>query len=389
MTYHPSPIIFGQPWFDHEEEELLVQTLRSGWIGQGPLVQRFEEELAQYLGSPHVVATSSCTASLHLALVAMGVGPGDEVITTPFTFVATVNAIEHAGATPVLVDIDRDTFSISAESIEGALTSRTRAVVPVHFAGRAAGLSEIYRLAEEHDLVVVEDAAHALGAVHDGARVGNAQNPRSLTCFSFYPNKNLATAEGGAISLADPETAQRLKSLRLHGLDGDAWARYRTRTFQPTLATYPGFKYNFTDLQASIALGQLHKLEGFLAGREFLADCYDELISDLPGVRIVDRGRPTMNHRHALHLYQVIIEGPTGRRDQVLDELRGQNIGAAVHYVGVNQHPYYQEKLPGDFPNSDWATDALLTLPLHLHMSRRSVERVASGLISALERTRT
>jgi dTDP-4-amino-4,6-dideoxygalactose transaminase len=380
-------ILFGQPWFDEAEERLVQQTLRSGWIGQGPLVERFERRLAAYLGAPHVVAVSSCTAALHLSLAAAGVGPGDEVITTPFTFVATINAIEHVGATPVLVDIDPDTRNITPAAVAAAITPRTRALMPVHFAGLPVDLEAMYELADEHDLFVIEDAAHAVGAVAHGRRVGGSGHPRSLCCFSFYPNKNLASAEGGAVALADPRLDEALRCLRLHGLKGDAWDRYRTDEYRPSLAVAAGFKSNWTDLQAAIGLPQLEKLEGFLAARETLAARYDDLLAGVPGVRVLPRPRPSLATRHALHLYQVAIEAGghgSSARDRIVQRLIDQGIGAAVHYIAVHRHPYYAERIDGRFPNAEWASDHLITLPLHMHLSDRDLVRICRALDAAV-----
>jgi len=380
-------IIFGQPWLDDTEEELVRQTLRSGWIGQGPLVELFEERLCHYLGAKHVVAVSSCTAGLHLALTAAGVGPGAEVITTPFTFVATLNAITHVGARAVLVDIDRETLSLAPEDVADAITPQTAAVLPVHFGGRPLDVVAYERIAEEHGVWIVEDAAHAIGAIAAGARVGGRRHPRVISVFSFYPNKNLASAEGGAIALADDEIAERLRQLRLHGLDVDAWKRYRTGRYRPSLALEAGFKYNWTDLQAAIALGQLEKLEGFLAIREYLADVYDRLLDELPAVRVVDRGPPSLDCRHALHLYQVAIELPPPARDQIVASLLEQGIGAAVHYVGLNHHPAY--RTDERFPASDWASGALVTLPLHPRLDDTDLARVTETLAHAVQEVGT
>jgi dTDP-4-amino-4,6-dideoxygalactose transaminase len=376
--------MFGQPWFDEAEERLVQQTLRSGWIGQGPLVERFERLLGEYVGASHVVAVSSCTAALHLSLLAAGVGPGDEVVTTPFTFVATINAIEHVGATPVLVDIDPLTRNIEPAAIEAAITPRTRAIMPVHFAGLPVDLQGIYALADEHDLWVVEDAAHAVGSVAHGRRVGGSGHPRSLTCFSFYPNKNLASAEGGAITVADPALAMTLRCLRLHGLKGDAWERYRTDEYQPSLAVAAGYKANWTDLQAAIGIPQLKKLEGFLAGRERLAARYDELLAKVPGVQVLHRPRPSLMTRHALHLYQVAIDAPAPARDRIVQRLIDSGIGAAVHYIAVHLHPYYAERFSDRFPNAEWASDHLVTLPLHMHLDDAAVVRVCRALDDAV-----
>lgn len=377
-------ILFGQPMFGPEEADLVLQTLRSGWIGQGPLVERFERHLEAYLGAARVVTVSSCTAALHLALSAAGVGPGDEVVTTAFTFVATLNAIEHTGARAVVVDIDPATLNIDAEACSAALTPRTRALLPVHFGGRPARTADLYRLAEEHDLWVIEDAAHAVGAVVDGHRVGGSGHPRALTCFSFYPNKNLASAEGGAIALADADLAAALRSSRLHGLDVDAWDRYRTHAYRPSLAVRDGWKYNWTDLQAAIALPQLEKLEGFLAVREHLAQQYDRLLAGVRDVRVVDRGDWSLDVRHALHLYQVEVRGDPGRRDAVADSLRSRGVGAAVHYIAAHRHPWFAARIAGSLPVSDWASDHLLTLPLHPHLGADDVEFVVRELERAL-----
>jgi dTDP-4-amino-4,6-dideoxygalactose transaminase len=382
-----SRIIFGQPWFDSAEEELVLQTLRSGWIGQGPLVETFEQRFASYVGAPEVAAVSSCTAALHLSLLALGIGGGDEVITTPFTFVATVNAIEHSGATPVLVDIERSTRNISVDAIEAAITPRTRAIMPVHFAGQPCDTPALQAVADRHDLVVIEDAAHAVGAVADGTRVGGSANPRVLTCFSFYPNKNLAAPEGGAITGSNAEIFANIKRLRLHGLEIDAWDRYRTSTYRPSLAALPGYKYNWTDLQAAVGLAQLEKLEGFLAVREYLADRYDELLSGMEGVTVPARTAPGLAWRHALHLYQVEIDGDADRRNEIVAEMQRNGIGVAVHYIGVDHHPFYRGRWPNRFPESDRASDRLITLPLHMHLHDDELERVARELRRAVART--
>lgn len=380
------PIIFGQPWFGDEEEDLVLRTLQSGWIGQGPLVEEFEQRFASYLGANYVVAVNSCTAALELALAVCGVGPGDEVITTPFTFIATVNAIERSGATPVFVDIDKETLNITPDSVSRAITASTKAVMPVHFGGLPADVAGFAELARSRNLWVIEDAAHAVGAVAHDRRVGGTSDPKLLTCFSFYPNKNLASAEGGAVALADENLAVRMRELRLHGLTGDAWRRYREPEYRPSLATAAGLKANWTDLQAAIALPQLERLEGFLATREYLADGYDRLLAGVDGVTPTFRPTPSLATRHALHLYQVALDAPAPGRDNILRELRAAQIGAAVHYIGVNHHPYYASRTSGSYPISDWASGSLLTLPLHPHMSMRDVERVAQSLALAVER---
>jgi dTDP-4-amino-4,6-dideoxygalactose transaminase len=380
------PIAFGQPSFDEAEVAAAVAVIESRWIGQGPVVQAFERELGAYLDAIDVVAVSSCTAALHLALVAAGIGPGDEVISTPFTFVATINAIEHCGATPVLVDIDEDTLNLAPESVADAITERTRAVMPVHFGGRPLDVAGFLELADAEDIWLIEDAAHAIGTIEHGRQVGAGTHRRKMSCFSFYPNKNLATAEGGAIALADERVARRLRTLRLHGLEGDAWDRYQVATYQPALATAPGFKYNMTDLQAAIARVQLGKLEGFIAVRQFLAAEYDRQLALVDGVRPIARQPAGLRERHALHLYQVWLDDRYDR-DAIVGELRSRGIGAAVHYIGVNQHPYYRERFAhGSFPASDRASRQVVSLPLHPGMSAADVARVADEIDRALTR---
>ncbi len=376
------PIVFGQPQLGEEELELVTSTLRSTWIGQGPLVAEFERKLGEAVWSDHVVAVSSCTAALELALLALGIGEGDEVVTTALTFVATVNAIESVGATPVLADIDPDTLLLTPERAAGAVTDRTRAVMPVSFGGRPLDLAGFLELADRRDLFIVEDAAHAIGAVADGMPVGASRHPRLITCFSFYPNKNLASAEGGALCLADGEVAERLHALRLHGLNADAWDRYRARGFHPTLALTAGRKANWTDLQAAIALPQLAKLEGFLAAREWLAGLYDERLADVDGVTVVARPAPGLGQRHALHLYQVRVDAD--RRDSTVDGLRQEGIGVAVHYPAIHQHPCYRHLDHQALEQADLAGRELISLPLHPGMSERQADRVVQRLAQAV-----
>jgi dTDP-4-amino-4,6-dideoxygalactose transaminase len=265
------------------------------------------------------------------------------------------------------------------------MTERTKAIMPVHFGGNPLDVDGFAALAEESGVWIVEDAAHAIGAVADGRRVGSPAGQRCVACFSFYPNKNLATAEGGAITTSDPRLAASLRDLRLHGLAGDAWDRYRSREYRPSLAHAAGFKYNWTDLQAAVALAQLERLEGFLATREFLASVYDEELRGVDGVSIVRRPEASLAARHALHLYQVVIERPPPARDDVLRRLRAAGIGAAVHYVSLARHPYYADRYPAEqFPVSEWASDQLLTLPLHVHMGEADVRRVVDALRAAV-----
>jgi UDP-4-amino-4-deoxy-L-arabinose-oxoglutarate aminotransferase len=302
-------------------------------------------------------------------------------VTTPFTFIATLNAIDLHGATPVLVDIDPDTLAPSPEAVRDAITSDTAAVVPVHFGGLPVDTAAFDAICQDHGLWLIEDAAHAFGAIGAGHRIGHPRHDRHLTCFSFYPNKNLASAEGGAITLRSASLADRLRRLRLHGLDADAWQRFATEYRAAALASETGHKANWTDLQAAIGLVQLEKAEGLLATREMLADHYDTLIgASIDGITIRPRPRPGLDVRHALHLYQVIVEAGRAERDRILLDLRSRGIGAAVHYIAVHLHPAHRNRWTADLPNATWASEHLLSLPLHPGMSTADVERVVSEL---------
>lgn len=274
-------LLFGAPWFGQEEYDEVLDTLKSGWISTGPKTRQFEQEFAAYVGADYAVGLNSCTAGLHLSLVVLGIGPGDEVIVPTLTFGATANIVEHVGARPALVDVDATTLTIDPAAVERALTPRTRAIIPVHYAGMPCDLDALHTLADPRGIVIVEDAAHAIGAKYKGRTIG-ALSP--LTNFSFYANKNLSTAEGGMATTNDAALEQRLRVYHLHGLSRDAWKRYHTKEFSLSEVVAPGFKYNMTDVQASLGIHQLRKQEAFIARREELASFYDEAFSELDGL---------------------------------------------------------------------------------------------------------
>lgn len=373
-------LVFGRPALGEEEIEAVAQVIRSGWIGTGEKCFEFERQFAEAVGAEHAVAVSSCTAALHAALVAAEIGPGDEVVTTALTFVATVHAIVHTGAAPVLADIDPETLNVDLEEIRRRITPRTRALLPVHFAGLPCDLDALRSLAEEHGLVMLEDAAHALGAVHGGRPIGAG----SLAAFSFYANKNITTAEGGMVTTPDADLAERLHVLRLHGLSRDAWERFRTKRVVFSDAVELGFKYNLTDLQAALGLVQLGKLERFTEARRRLAQVYDRVLADVPGLR--PQPRPWNDEvRHAHHLYVVQVDERTFGmgRDDLLAALREENIGAGVHYRAVHLHPYYARTLglpAGSLPHAKQVSRRVLSLPLSPTMSEDDVQRVAAAL---------
>lgn len=380
-----SMLVFGAPTFDQAEFEEVQDTLKSGWIGTGPKTHKFENEFSNYVGASYSVAVSSCTAGLHLGLVVSGIGEGDEVITTPLTFAATANVIIHQKARPVFADIDPYTLNIDPKEIERAITSRTKAIIPVHFGGLSCEMDEIERIANQNDLVIIEDAAHAVGTIYNEKMIGGRGN---LACFSFYANKNLTTAEGGMIVTEDPEQSKQLTMWHLHGLSRDAWKRFRAQHLVLSEAIYPGFKYNMTDLQASLGLHQLRKQEHFLLIRERYAKIYDAAFADLPGVRQQPRPSDGIN-RHSLHLYVLIIDPAQFRvdRNQIVSALLAENIGASIHYQALHTHTYYRDQFgyhPGDYSNAAIVGNNIFTLPLTPGMNEKDVNDVIEAVYKVL-----
>lgn len=377
---------FGAPAIGEEEIADVVETLRSGWIGQGKRVQRFEREFAEAVGAQHAVAVSSCTAALHVSLVAAGVQPGDEVLVPALTFAASATAVLHAGATPVLCDVDEPTLLLDLDDAGARVTSATRAVLPVHFGGLPCDMDAVAAFAGERELVVVDDAAHAVGASYDGRAIGSFD---TLCCFSFYPNKNITTGEGGMVTLRDDGLAERLRMLRLHGLSTDAWKRYAAQTFVPSELLALGFKYNLTDLQAAIGIQQLAKLPRFQARREQLAARYDVAFAGLPSARLQPRTLPGHDVTHALHLYLLVLDldALSVDRNSVVAALRAENIGAAIHYRALHLEPYFVEALghaADDFPHSRALGDRILTLPLSHSMTDADGEDVVAAVLKVL-----
>jgi dTDP-4-amino-4,6-dideoxygalactose transaminase len=374
-------LVFGAPLIGEEEIAEVVATLRSGWIGTGPRAVKFEEEFAAYVGARHAISLNSCTAGLFLGLKAFDIGPGDEVITSPLTFAATANVIEHVGARPVFVDIDPLTLNIDPERVAAAISPRTKAIVPVHFGGLACDMHALRSLATRHDLVLVEDAAHATGSKYNGQMVGSIGQ---VTAFSFYANKNLTTAEGGMLTTDDDDLNERLRILRLHGLSRDAWKRFASRKLMRSEVVLPGYKFNMPDLAAALGIHQLRKQEAFLSVRERYAGEYDRAFADLPVRRQLRPAEGSLS-RHSLHLYVLILEAGRWRvsRDEVIDALLAENIGAALHYRAVHTHPYYQEKYqyaPTDFPQAYQVGENILSLPLTPAMNDQDVQDVITAV---------
>jgi dTDP-4-amino-4,6-dideoxygalactose transaminase len=341
-------------------------------------VQRFERMLADYVGVPECRCLSSCTAALILSLQVLGIGPGDEVLVPAMTFVASANAVEHAGATPVLVDSAPGTGLIDLGAAEAAITPRTRAIMPVHLAGRPVDMDRLAELRDRRGLRVVEDAAHALGAEWNGTSIGGMGN---LCAFSFYVTKNITTIEGGALVTDDQEIAAEVERLALHGLSLGAWQRFSDAGFRHYEVVRPGFKYNMTDVQASVGLHQLARLEEWIERREQLWARYDELLEGLP---LELPPSPEANTRHARHLYQVLLEpGARLSRDELLEQLTRRKIGTGVHYLGVHLHPFYRDKYglrPSDFPVATAISERTLSLPLSPKVSEADQDDVVAAL---------
>lgn len=379
---------FARPSISREAIAEVVACLESGWITTGPRVRKFEQLLADYLGAPHVLALSSATAGLHLALLALDLQPGDEVITTPMTFAATLNTIVLAGGRPVLVDVEPHTYNMDVARLARALTPRTRAIAPVHFAGLPVDLDPLYALAEHHGLRVIEDAAHAIGAEYRGRRLGSFGDTQ---VFSFHPNKNITTGEGGAIATRDAKFADRLRRLRFHGMDREAWNRFGKSGNQHYEIVEPGFKYNMMDIQAALGLHQLPALEGFIARRAALAARYQRLLAGWPQWSLPRAA--TYPHRHAWHLYTPLLnpEAAGMDRDAFMQALKERNIGTGLHYRAVHLHPYYRERFGfkrGDFPVAESIGDRIVSLPLFPDMTEADQDRVVAALREVFARNR-
>ena len=377
-------LIFGKPVIEEPEIAEVVDSLRSGWIGTGPKVQRFERMLEDYLGITHVRCLSSCTAALILGMKVLGVGPGDEVIVPAMTFVASANAVVHAGATPVLVDSEPGTGLINLDSAEAAITPRTKALMPVHLSGRPLDMDRLNAIRDKYGLLVIEDAAHAIGASWRGTRIGGHGN---LTAYSFYVTKNITTGEGGALATEDPDHAAEVERLALHGLSLGAWQRFSDAGFKHYEVEEPGFKFNMMDIQAALGIHQLPRLDAWIDHRAELWQRYDELLDGLP---IETPPPPDGDMRHARHLYQVLVTPDAGvSRDQLLERLTVSGIGTGVHYRGVHLHPYYRDRFRIDPDSLPVATDIshrTLSLPFSPELGEAELLRVANALIAALGR---
>jgi dTDP-4-amino-4,6-dideoxygalactose transaminase len=376
-------LVFGAPSIEQAEIDEVVAVLRSGWVGSGPRVARFEEAFRAYKGWGHAVAVNSCTAALHVSMLAAGIRPGDEVITSPMTFCATVNAIIHAGATPVLADINPQTMNLDPRELERSLTRRTRAVLPVHFAGRPCDMDGICDVARRHELLIIEDCAHAIETEYDGQKAGTFGE---FGCFSFYVTKNAMTAEGGMVLARNEQHAARIKTLALHGMNKDAWKRFGDDGYRHYSVVEAGFKYNMTDIQAALGIHQLARIERNRIRREAVWNRYNQ---ELRGLPLALPPEPEQNTRHAYHLYTVGVDpSRTGiTRDAFLDSMTRRHIGVGVHYLSLPEHPYYQKRFgwrPQAYPNAMRVGRQTVSLPLSPKLTDDDVSDVIDAVRGVL-----
>lgn len=370
----------SKPTLKKEEINEVVSSMKSGWITTGPKVIEFEKRLQEYTGAKHCIVLNSGTAGLHIALIALGIKAGDEVITTPMTFAATVNVIEHVGAKPVFVDINPDTMNILEDQIEKKITKKTKAIIPVHFAGQPCDMDRILSIAKKHKLAVIEDAAHSIGTEYKGRKIGTLSD---MTVFSFHPLKNITTGEGGLITTKSDKLNEELRLLRFHGITASAWDRYSKKGKVQYELVIPGFKYNMLDIQAGIGIHQIGRLDGFIEKRTKLAELYNRELKNCDGISIP--GVVDYDCRHAWHLYiiKVNLEKLKISRNEFIDELKKFNIGTGIHFPAIHIQPYYRKKYgykKNDYPESAFVSDRIISLPLYPRMKAADVKYVSNAI---------
>lgn len=373
---------YNQPDLGEEEVQAVSEAIRSRWITRAGITAQFEADLSQYLDGVPVIALSSCTAGMHLALLAAGIGPGDEVITTPYTFAASVNVIIHSGATPVLVDIDPETGNIDPNRIEDKIGPKTKAILPVHYAGHPVDIDAINVLRDRYHLMVIEDAAHAIASLYRGKKIGTHGN---IVSFSFYATKNLTTGEGGALVVPDPDIAEKIRMLSLHGMSRNAWNRYEEKGSWFYTVEAPGFKYNMTDIEAAMGRIQLQKLDKMQGRRRQLAYRFTRGLEGMPVTAPIER--PDVSHAWHIYPLRLNLEQMAATRDTVINDLKALNIGTSVHFIPIHFHPYYQKNLglkPGDFPLAEEFYRREISLPLYPSMTDRDADDVLQALSSVL-----
>ncbi len=370
---------YATQWIGEEEKKEVMEVLDSGWLTTGPKGRKFEEDIASYVGAKHAIAVNSGTAALHCCTLALDLKPGDEVITTPFTFLASANCIAYTGAKPVLADIKKDTYNIDPEEIKKKITDKTKAIIPVDYAGQPCDLDEIYSIAKEHGLKVIEDAAHAISAKYKGKRVGSLSD---MSIFSFHPVKNMTTAEGGIITTNDDELAKFCIMHRTHGITKEAMKRYGKNADWTYDMQRLGFRYNMTEFQAALGVAQLKKLDKLQKRREEIVEIYNKAFADIPEI-ILPYVKPDI--KSSWHLYTIRVKEDmlTEDRNMVIKALKAENIGVNVHYIPVHLHSYYQENYgykKGDFPVTEEVYDSIITLPLFPKMEQQDIDDVITAV---------
>jgi dTDP-4-amino-4,6-dideoxygalactose transaminase len=377
---------FCTPEINQETIDEVTACLKSGWLATGPRVKRFEESLKQYLKTPHVLALNSATSGLHLVLKCFGLKPQDEVITTPMTFIASLNTIVHVGAKPVLVDVDLKTRNIDANKIEAAITPQTKAILPVHFAGIPADLDQIYNIAQKYNLRILEDSAHAMGSYYKGKIIGSFGDTQ---VFSFHPNKVMTTGEGGGISTRDEELTKKISVQRFHGIDRESWDRFSKEGSQHYDVIQPGYKYNMMDLQAAIGIHQLRELEKFIAKRQKIVDRYNETLSSWPELTLPQL--PNYDCRISWYIYAPLINPEIAGmdRDTFLERMKEQNIGLGYHHHAAHLYTYYKNAFGyrrGNFPNAETISDRIVSLPLFSTMTITDQDRIIAAMEKVLKK---
>lgn len=370
---------YCRPYFDDDELNRVADVLKSGWWTKGSVTREFEKVFAEYVGAKYAVAVNSCTAAMHIALVAKGIGEGDEVISTPMTFCSTINTIVHTGAKPVLVDIDSKTGLIDVDKIEAAITEKTKAIVPVHYAGQSCDMDKINAIAEKYGLFVLEDCAHALSTEYKGKKIGSMGN---ACAYSFYVTKNISTAEGGMLTTDDEELYEKASVLSLHGMSKNAWSRYGTKGDWKYEVCDPGFKYNLTDIAAALGIAQMNKLDEMQDIRTEYAEIYNKAFDKIDGITYLkDNGLG----KNSAHLYVIQIDKNKFDidRDTFIELLKEYNIGTSVHFIPICMHPYYINNFgykKGDFPETEKMFEGIISLPLYPSMTREDVMYVIEAV---------
>ncbi|MBI5803872.1 aminotransferase class I/II-fold pyridoxal phosphate-dependent enzyme [Candidatus Pacearchaeota archaeon] len=381
---------FALPLIEKEEEREVIDTLSSGWITTGPKTKLFEDLMRSYIGCRHAIALNSCTGALHLALVALGIGKGDEVITSPVTWPSTVNVIIHSGATPVFVDINKQTLNMDLNKLEEKISEKTKAIIPVDMAGQPCGLSRIVEIARKHNLHIIEDAAHAIGAEYKGKKIGNIDGI-TASCFSFYPIKNITTIEGGLVATNDDNLAEKIRILSLHGISKDAWKRYSDKGTPHWQVIMPGWKYNMTDVQASLGIHQIKKLDKFIETRDKYKRMYDEAFGSIHEI-ILPREIEEIKHSRHLYIIMLALEKLRINRDEFIALMKEAGIGTGVHFISMHLQPYYREKFgfnENDFPNAKYISDRIVSLPLYPKMTENDISRVIQTVKEIVEKNKT